>query len=109
MYTIEFIKEKAIPVAVSYGIKSMSLFGSYARGEANEDSDVDLLIDKGDLKGLIQYFSFVHELENTLNCHVDVVTTGINDKNFLNKIIGEEILLYEKGSNGGCHNHSQDA
>ena len=41
MYTVEFIKEKTIPVAESYGIKSMSLFGSYARGEADDDSDVD--------------------------------------------------------------------
>ena len=39
---------------LSYGIKSMSLCGSYARGEADDDSDVDLLIDKGDLQGLIQ-------------------------------------------------------
>ncbi len=100
MYTVEFIKEKTIPVAESYGIKSMSLFGSYARGEADDDSDVDLLIDKGDLKGLIQYFSFVHELEDSLNCHVDVVTTGIKDKDFLNRITGEEILLYKKRSNG---------
>ena len=100
MYTVEFIKEKTIPVAESYGIKSMSLFGSYARGEADDDSDVDLLIDKGDLQGLIQYISFVHELEDSLSCHVDVVTTGINDKEFLNKISGEEILLYEKRFNG---------
>ena len=106
MYTVEFIKEKTIPVAESYGIKSMSLFGSYARGEADDDSDVDLLIDKGDLQGLIQYFSFVHELEDTLNSHVDVVTTGIKDKDFLNRIMGEEIFLYEKRSNGWCHNYS---
>ncbi len=34
----------------SYGIKSISLFGSYARGEADDESDIDLLIDKGRLK-----------------------------------------------------------
>ena len=39
-YTIEEIQTKAIPIAKSYGIKKMSLFGSYARGEANDESDV---------------------------------------------------------------------
>ena len=42
IYTIEEIKQKAIPIAQEYGVDSMSLFGSYARGEASEDSDLDL-------------------------------------------------------------------
>ena len=41
-YTIEEIKVKTIPVAKKHGISRMCLFGSYARGEANDDSDVDL-------------------------------------------------------------------
>lgn len=39
IYTIEEIKEKTIPIAKKYGIDSMSLFGSYARGEATENRD----------------------------------------------------------------------
>lgn len=74
----------------------MSLFGSYARGEANDDSDVDLYVDKGKMTSLVKYFSFVNDLEEELRCHVDVVTTGIRDKDFLNKISNEGILLYEE-------------
>ena len=74
----------------------MSLFGSYARGEANESSDVDIFIERGNMKGLLKYFSFVNELEDTLNCHVDVVTSGIQDKNFLAGIAKDGILLYEE-------------
>lgn len=48
----------------------MSLFGSYARGEANDDSDVDLYIERGRLKSLIQYFAFIDELENGLDCQL---------------------------------------
>ena len=59
IYTIEEIKEKTIPIAKKYGIDSMSLFGSYARGEATENSDVDFYIDKGDIKGLLDYIGFV--------------------------------------------------
>lgn len=74
----------------------MSLFVSYARGEAKEDSDVDLYIDRGKLKSLLQYYAFVDELENVLNCHVDVVTTGIEDQQFLSAIMQEGVLLYEE-------------
>lgn len=95
-YTIDEIRQKTAPLAKQYGISKMSLFGSYARGEANEGSDVDLVIDRGRLRGLIQYFSFVHDLEENLNCHVDVVTTGIQDRDFLARITGEGVLLYEE-------------
>ena len=56
IYTIEEIKQKAIPIAQEYGVDSMSLFGSYARGEASEDSDLDFFIDRGDIKGLLDLF-----------------------------------------------------
>ena len=94
-YSIDEIRERTIPVARKYGVGSMSLFGSYARGSANDESDVDLYIDKGQIKGLISYFLFVEELEKVLQCHVDVVTTGIEDKEFLARIQKEGVLLYE--------------
>ncbi|MCM1266672.1 MAG: nucleotidyltransferase domain-containing protein [Bacteroidales bacterium] len=95
-YTINEIKDKTTPIAKAYGIGRMSLFGSYARGEAKENSDVDLYIDRGKLRSLLQYFAFVDELENALECHVDVVTTGIEDKEFLSAIMREGVLLYEE-------------
>lgn len=95
-YTISEIKNKTTPIAKAYGIGRMSLFGSYARGEAKDDSDIDLYIERGRLKSLLQYFAFIDELENVLNCHVDVVTTGIEDKQFLSAIMKEGVLLYEE-------------
>ena len=95
-YTINEIKNRTNPIAKAYGIGRKSLFGSYARGEAKDDSDVDLYIELGRLKSLIQYFAFIDELENALDRHVDVVTTGIEDKTFLFKIMQEGVLLYEE-------------
>lgn len=95
-YTINEIKSKTTPIAKAYGIGRRSLFDSYARGEAKDDSDVDLYIERGRLKSLLQYFAFVDELENVLNCHVDVVTTGIEDKQFLSAIMQERVLLHEE-------------
>ena len=41
-YTIEEIKTKTVPIAKSYGVQSLGLFGSYARNEATDDGDVEL-------------------------------------------------------------------
>lgn len=95
-YTINEIKDRTAPIAKAYGIGQMSLFGSYARGEAKDDSDIDLYIERGRMKSLLQYFAFIDELESALNCHVDVVTTGIEDKQFLSSIMKEGVLLYEE-------------
>ena len=96
LYDIETLQKKAVPIAKAHGVKRLSLFGSYARKEADENSDVDFLIERGKLKGMIRYFSFVHDLENELGCHVDVVTSGISDKEFLAQIKQDEVLLYEE-------------
>ncbi len=96
LYDIETLRKKTVPIAKAHGVKRMSLFGSYARGEADKNSDVDVLIERGRLKGMIRYFSFVHDLENELGCHVDVVTSGISDKEFLAQIKRDEVLLYEE-------------
>lgn len=95
-YTLEEIKEKTTPIAILYGIQSLGIFGSHARNEATEDSDVDICVEKGALRSLFQYFAFVQELEEALGCHVDVVTTEIEDRNFLERIFKERVLLYER-------------
>lgn len=93
-YSLNEIKKKTIPIAEAYGIQSLGIFGSYARNEATDESDIDICVEKGSLRSLLQYFAFVDELEEVLGCHVDVVTTEIEDKKFLNQILKERILLY---------------
>ena len=94
-FTIEEIQEKVIPVAKKYGVKKLWLFGSYARGEADAESDVDFLIDRGKIFG-IQYFGFLVDLEQVFQCHVDVVMDGSSNKEFLAEIKNDEVLLYEE-------------
>ena len=100
IYDIETIRAKTVPIAKKYGVRRMSLFGSYARGEADDQSDVDLIIDSGvgKIRGYLSYFGFVYALEDELGCHVDVVSTGIEDKKFLAEIKKDEVLLYEEKS-----------
>ena len=55
------------------------VFGSYARGEEREDSDIDLLVqfDRKHAKvGLLKYAAIITDLERILDCGVDLVEEG---------------------------------
>ena len=96
MFTMDVIKQTAIPIAKKFDLKSLSLFGSYARHEENENSDLDFLIERGDLRSLLQYSDLILHLEDAFGCHVDVVTSDIDDKEFLEHIQKESVKLYER-------------
>ena len=51
--TIKQIKTIIKPILIKHGIKNINLFGSYARGEANANSDVDIYCDRGKIKILL--------------------------------------------------------
>ena len=69
------LKKIISKIALKHGVSAVWLFGSYARNEAKEHSDVDLLIEKGNVKTMIQLISFQQDLEKHLGIKVDVVTT----------------------------------
>ena len=96
IYTIEEIRKIVSETAKQYGVERVTLFGSYARGEARCNSDIDLRIDKGRLRGLFQLSGFHLDLEEKLRASVDVIVTDSLDHKFLDRISKEEILLYEQ-------------
>jgi predicted nucleotidyltransferase len=95
-YTIDDIRTKVKPIAEDYGINKLALFGSYARGEATDESDMDFLIlDLGELKGYVMLSGFKMKLEEALKVPVDVLTTrSVLDDEMLDLIRKDEILLY---------------
>jgi predicted nucleotidyltransferase len=94
LYTITEIKERITPVAQEYGLDKVYLFGSYARGEAKPDSDIDLCIEKGRLRTLFELSGFCVDIEDALEKQVDVVTTvGIDDE-FRSNIEKEYEVIY---------------
>ncbi len=90
------IKDMILPIVRKYGVERVFLFGSMARGDADENSDYDFLISKGNLRNLIQYISFISELESVLKRHVDVITDTSSDENIIRTAMQEGILLYER-------------
>lgn len=92
--TRERIEYAVVSLAESYGAKKVSLFGSRARGDFDANSDVDILLDKGKIRGL-QVIDFQEDLQRALGKKVDVVTTAGASERFLNKIANDLVVLYE--------------
>ena len=94
--TVNEIKSKVGELAAQYGAERIYLFGSYARGDATPQSDIDLRIDKGRIRGLFGLGGLRSDLEESLGLSVDLLPTDSLDDTFLNLIRSEEILLYGK-------------
>jgi predicted nucleotidyltransferase len=70
------IQQKIAPILRDYGVRRASVFGSMARQEHTDSSDVDILIEIGTPMGLITYSRLARELEEALGVSVDLVTPG---------------------------------
>ena len=57
-----------------YGVRSLSIFGSYARGEQTGESDLDLLVEFEEVPGLFGFARLQHGLEDRLGVPVDLFT-----------------------------------
>jgi len=96
VYTFERLKELIIPFMKHYAdIERAYIFGSYARGEADERSDVDVHIDADKLKNL-DLCELMVLLERALGIPVDVIPTDSIPENFLNILKEHEVLIYER-------------
>ncbi|MDE7220694.1 MAG: nucleotidyltransferase domain-containing protein [Oscillospiraceae bacterium] len=93
-YTIADIQSIVAGLAQKYGAQRIFLFGSYARGDTAEHSDIDLRIDKGSIRGF-ELAGLLLDLEEALGVPVDLVPTGSLDMDFLSSIRDDEVLLYE--------------
>lgn len=71
---LDTIKNKALPLLREAGVVRSSLFGSYVRGEENEDSDIDMLIEYPKGKSLLDLVDLEMKLEEVLGKKVDLVT-----------------------------------
>ncbi|WP_294158357.1 nucleotidyltransferase family protein [uncultured Selenomonas sp.] len=94
MRTIENIREQIAPICKKYGVKSVRLFGSYARGEAHEKSDVDFFVELGHVRDLFTLSAFRLDLIDALQMEVDLVTKLPENPEFQKELTRDEVLLY---------------
>ena len=94
-HDIEEIKRLIAPIVSGYDVDRVYVFGSYARGEADEVSDVDMRIDLGKIRAF-EFCGLLARLEKALETQVDVIPTYTMSREFLESIGSEEILVYER-------------
>ena len=95
IFTITDIKALVKPIAEKYNVDEIYLFGSYARNEANQNSDLDFLVFGGQNFKLTMIFSLAEELRAILNKNVDVFEINeINqDSEFYKTIMKERLRV----------------
>lgn len=102
VYTLDEIRAIAYPIAQRYRIAALYLFGSYARGEATSQSDIDFHVDRGDLVDLLELGGLFSDLEAAFQKKLHIVTTQMLSPTFLNSIQSEEILIYPEEAISHC-------
>ena len=95
MLSILMIQEAVKKVAPEYPIKTVTVFGSYAEGTANNESDVDVLVEfMVPAVSLLTLASLKHRLENELNASVDVIHGPLNNESMIT--LGKVVPVYEQ-------------
>jgi len=84
------------PIAASYGVEKLYLFGSRARGEERPDSDYDFLISKGQVRTLFLHSALCQALEDALCAPVDLITDTSSDKALIEQARKDAVLLYDR-------------
>ena len=84
-------KEQILALAAKHGTSDIRVFGSVARGTADEQSDIDFLVNLAPGRSLLDLGGFLYELQQLLGRNVDVVT-----ENGLHWYIKDRILKEAK-------------
>ena len=95
IFTKEHITRLVTPIARKYHIQNIYLFGSYARGEADEESDIDFLVFGGEGFKLTDILALGEELREILQKDVDVFEIReINQgSDFYTRVMKEKVLV----------------
>lgn len=85
---LQILRENMSELSSRYKVRSLGIFGSYVRGESDEESDIDLLVELEDESmTLMEFIALENHLSDLLGAKVDLV-----EKNVLKPAIGRHIL-----------------
>ena len=86
-------REEILRIAARHGARRVRLFGSVARGDADPQSDVDVLVDFERGRSLFDHAALMLELEALLGCKVDVVTERGLRQRIRDRVLKEAVAL----------------
>lgn len=86
-------REEILHLAAQHGASNVRIFGSVAKGEEREDSDVDFLVDMNSDRSLLDRIGLIQDLEDLLGRKVDVATVKGLREYFRERILSQAIPL----------------
>jgi predicted nucleotidyltransferase len=91
--TLRLRKPEILKVAEQYGGRNIRVFGSVARGESREDSDIDLLVDLDEGRNLFDLGGLLMDLKDLLGPRVDLVTARTLHRYIRERVLAEATPL----------------
>ncbi len=90
---VDKIKQKILPILLPYGAKRIALFGSFARGKAKKNSDIDILVEIQADISLLEFVGLKQKIEEALGREVDLVEYDTLKPLLREKILKEQVVL----------------
>lgn len=91
--TLRTYRDAIMDAAARYGVRNIRVFGSLARGQANDQSDIDLLVELEPGRSLIDRIAFMQEVEQLLGRPVDVVNERALHRLVRDRVMREVVPL----------------
>ena len=87
------LREEILQITAKYGAYNVRVFGSVARGEAKEDSDVDFLVELEPQRSLFDYIALMQDLMKLLGRKVDIAQPDDLHELIREKVLKEAVML----------------
>lgn len=86
-------RDEILGIAARWGARDVRVFGSVARGETHPTSDLDLLVDFEPGRSLLDHGGLLMDLQEALDCHVDVVSARAMRSRFRERALKDAVPL----------------
>ena len=96
---IQYRRQEILALAEKHGAYDVRIFGSVARGEDDEKSDIDILIKRKPGFSLLDHAGLINDLEDLLSCKVDVVTEMGLKARIKDRVLKEAVPLSMRSDN----------
>ena len=90
---IKKIRGILVEVLKKYGVSKAAIFGSVARGDDMEDSDIDIIVEFVDGKSLLDLVALKLELQKMLGKEIDIITYNSIHPLLKERILGEQVVI----------------